>query len=170
MTGEFAFYTAFLLLAAAFSTALWADWHRPLRRILLTVAGLVAMAASLVSFAYLKGMPRNVDYDYLMSAEVKYEVFGVRVIEGTALYVLIAPLGEIVEPIYYMLPWDERTAKLASDLLQARNRVNEKGGRVIMEFRYEKSLETREPMFYDLPMPALPPKPEPEGRAEEFEL
>lgn len=82
------------------------------------------------------------------------EVLWYRLDEGKAIYVLIA--GE--PPLYLALPWNMATAEALYAADRARSAMGQgarlKAGRKL----FEPSLETREPMVYPDPPPALPPK------------
>ena len=168
--GDVAFYVMLVALFGTFGLALWADWSRHGYRLVLSAVGAIASVAAIVSFVFVKGTPRVLEYDFTLDADKKYEVLGFKVVEDEAIYVLVSPMDGDDVPVYYEIPWTKRSSRLASDLLDSMNRTRARGGTVVMEFRFEPSLETREPKFYDMPVPAPPPKPVPEGRAEEFEL
>jgi hypothetical protein len=64
---------------------------------------------------------------------------------------------DVVEPRYYTIVWNERTAEELQDALKE---AEENGSSVMMGWPSEPSLELRDaPMFHALPPPALPPKP-----------
>jgi hypothetical protein len=64
----------------------------------------------------------------------------------------------VKEPRAYQLPWDRRTAE---QLQAAARAAAEQQAALRMRLPFEPSLDDREPRFYALPQPALPPKDAP---------
>ena len=62
----------------------------------------------------------------------------------------------IAEPRAYRLPWDQRWPSSCSR--RAREAQRERQPRLRMRLPFEPTLDDREPRFYALPQPALPPK------------
>ena len=87
----------------------------------------------------------------------KSQILGHYTIEDEGIYLLVLKPSE-VEPSYYVLPWDRKTAE---ELQKALKEAEANGTGVEMQWPEEGSLERREPMFHALPQPAMPPKEEP---------
>ena len=69
-------------------------------------------------------------------------------------------LDGIEEPRSYVLPWSRELAQQLQDALQE---AEERESGVRMRLPFEQSLDDREPRFYALPQPALPPKDQLDG-------
>ncbi len=59
-------------------------------------------------------------------------------------------------PTYFKLPWSEKTAEELRKAMEEAQR-----NQTPLMFRFERSLEDREPMFYAMPQPSLPDKQSP---------
>ena len=64
-------------------------------------------------------------------------------------------LPDVPEPRAYVLPWNR---DLAEQLQTALREAEENRSGVQMRLPFEPSLDDRQPKFYALPQPALPPK------------
>jgi len=64
-------------------------------------------------------------------------------------------MPESSEPCAYVLPW---SLQAAQQLQEAMSQAEADGTAVRMTMPFESSLEDREPMFYAVPQPAMPPK------------
>ena len=80
-------------------------------------------------------------------------------VENEAIYVWLVMPGA-TEPCAYALPW---SLEAAQQLQDAMNQAEADGTAVLMGMPFEASLDDREPMFYAMPQPAMPPKDYPEG-------
>lgn len=141
--GAAAVVLALALLAVSGDRPLRARW---------TAAGLAAAFVILgfVAVAALAGRPRPVTVPGLAVREATVLSHVLR--EGEAIYLWLQREGE-AEPLSVVLPWDQQTAE---ELARAAREAEENGSSVGM--RFEPSLEDREPRFYALPQPAMPPK------------
>ena len=70
--------------------------------------------------------------------------------EGT-IYLWLQPEG--CEPTAYRMAWSKDLAQQIQDAIDG---MAAQGGGILL---FERSLETREPKIYPMPVPALPPKP-----------
>lgn len=70
-------------------------------------------------------------------------------------------LPEIEEPRSYKLPWSEDMAK---QLHKAQQDAEAQGTNVQMKKPFEKTVDSREPVFYAAPQAALPPKQAPDDQ------
>jgi hypothetical protein len=107
--------------------------------------------ASLVD---LLSKPKPVDLEWWLTDASEAEVVAARPVENRAIYLWLQ-LPEVSEPRAYVLPWDRTSAE---QLQQALREAERQGGGVQMRLPFEPSLDPREPKFYALPQPALPPK------------
>jgi hypothetical protein len=81
-------------------------------------------------------------------------VLGNSMVEDKAIYLWLQ-LDGVKEPRAYELPWDRRTAE---QLQTAARAAAEQQSALRMRLPFERSLDDRDPRFYALPQPALPPK------------
>jgi hypothetical protein len=81
-------------------------------------------------------------------------------VENQGIYVwLIVPGAS--EPCAYVLPW---SLQAAQQLQEAMSQAEADGTAVRMTMPAEPSLDDREPLFYAMPQPAMPPKDYQDGR------
>ena len=80
-------------------------------------------------------------------------------VENEAIYVWLIMPGSS-EPSAYVLPW---SVEAAQQLQDAMSQAEADGTAVRMAMPFESSLDDREPMFYAMPQPAMPPKDYPDG-------
>jgi hypothetical protein len=100
----------------------------------------------------LLGRPKPLRLEWRDAADA--EVVSAVPVENKAIYVwLIMP--DSSEPCAYVLPWSLQTAQ---QLQEAMSQAEADGTAVRMVMPFESSLEDREPMFYAMPQPAMPPK------------
>lgn len=114
------------------------------------------IALAFIAPATLLSKPKPIDWDWFSSAS-EVAVLGSRIDEGEAIYLWLQ-IPDAEEPRAYSLPFDRKTAEA---LQEAQREAERNGSGVMMRHPFERSLEQREPMFYALPQPALPPKEEP---------
>ena len=98
--------------------------------------------------------PKPVDLEWVLSDTTAAEVVASRLVEDRGIYLWLQ-LPDVFEPRAYVLPWDRASAE---ELQQAMRQAEQRGSAVQMRLPFEPSLEDREPKFYALPQPALPPK------------
>jgi hypothetical protein len=105
----------------------------------------------------LLGQPKPMRLEWRGGAE-EADVLGASMAEGEAIYVLLQyPDG--TPPRYYQIPWSQPAAE---ELQQALRQGQEQGTGVKMTMpggeAGQSGNDTREPMFYAPPQPALPDK------------
>lgn len=103
------------------------------------------------------GQPKPMRLEWRGGAE-EADVLGAAMAEGEAIYVLLQyPDG--TPPRYYQIPWSQPAAE---ELQQALRQGQEQGTGVKMTMpggpTGQSGNDTREPMFYSPPQPALPDK------------
>lgn len=150
-------FTGTLLVAMLLtSISIWAP-----RQVTVRVAALAAailfVPLSYASLASLLSRPKPVSLEWLRGSTAEATVLGSSLQEGVAIFLWLQ-LPDSAEPLAYRLPWSLETAK---QLQQARREAEAKGTGLAMRLPFEPSLDTREPKFYPLPQPALPPKQPP---------
>jgi len=143
-----------VVLAAALATvSIWAP-----RRLLvkLTALGLALafMPAAYGAMVGLLSKPKPASLEWWLSRSGEATVLGSTYQEDEAIYLWLQ-LDGMVEPRAYVLPWSQ---DMAEQLQQASREAQEQGLGVRMRLPFEPSLDDREPRFYALPQPALPPK------------
>ncbi len=74
------------------------------------------------------------------------------VVEGSGIYLWLQR-PDVREPLYYVLPWDEKTAKALQKAIE--ENAQSHGGGVIMQLPYERSWEWRNPVFHPTPQPDI---------------
>lgn len=100
----------------------------------------------------LLGRPKPLRLEWREAADA--QVVSAVPIENEAIYVwLIMPASS--EPIAYVLPW---SVQVAQQLQEAMSQAEADGTAVRMAMPFEPSLDEREPMFYAMPQPSMPPK------------
>ena len=142
-----------LLIATLATVSVWAP------RRLAVKAGALAVAFALMGVSYaamlnLLSKPKPASFEWWLARAAEATVLGSSIVEDEAIYLWLQMDG-IDEPRAYRLPWDTRTA----EQLQAAAREAAEGQTALrMRLPFEKSLDDRDPRFYALPQPALPPK------------
>lgn len=142
------------LLAVALATiCVWSPRRLPLK------AGALALAFALMGTAYgamldLLSRPKPARFEWLLDAAGEATVLGNSMVEGEAIYVWLQ-LDGVDEPRAYRLPWDQH---IAEQLQAAARSAAEQQTALRMRMPFEPSLDEREPRFYAVPQPALPPK------------
>ena len=164
MTAATLLYAALALAAGALVViAIWSP--RPL---VVKLGAIGASAAFLLTgyaaVAELLSRPKPVSLEWAHRASEQAELLGAKAVEGKAIF-LFLQLPGVEEPRAYQIPWRR---ELAEQLQSAQAEAAERGGGVLVERPFEDrggeaSLETREPMFYVPPPPALPPKTAPDA-------
>jgi hypothetical protein len=155
-------FAALAVLAGVLaSISIWAPRQLAIKGAALatTVLFLPLAYASLLD---LLSRPKPIDLEWWQRNAAEATVLASQVQENQGIHLWLQ-LPEVVEPRAYVLPWDQETAER---LQEAQREAAERGSDVRMRLPFEPSLDTREPQFYALPQPALPPKdyadPEPE--------
>jgi hypothetical protein len=136
--------------------------------LILPRAGLVRRALSvgifvlLIALVYggsieLLGRPKPLRLEWRDAADAR--VVSALPVENEAIYVWLM-MSESSEPCAYALPW---SLQAAQQLQEAMSQAEAAGTTVRMTMPFEASLDDREPMFYAMPQPAMPPKEYQEG-------
>jgi hypothetical protein len=122
-------------------------------------AGAVVVAFALMATAYaamldLLSKPKPTTFEWWLTRAAEATVISSSLAEDRAVYVWLKLEG-VPEPRAYALPWDRRVAE---ELQEAARAAAERQSAVRMRLPFETTLDDREPRFYALPQPALPPK------------
>ncbi|MGH6898425.1 MAG: hypothetical protein ACREJ5_18045 [Geminicoccaceae bacterium] len=154
MTGVPQLFAVAAALAATLGLiSIWAP-----RRLAIKGAALATLVLFLplayASLVELLSKPKPVDLEWWQSGAAEAEVLAARQVENQGIYLWLQ-LPEIAEPRAYVLPWDRASAE---QLQRALREAEQQGSGVQMRLPFEPSLDDREPKFYALPQPALPPK------------
>jgi hypothetical protein len=106
----------------------------------------------------LLGRPKPLRLEWRRAADA--QVVSAVPVENQAIYVWLM-MPNPSEPCAYVLPW---SLAVAQQLQEAMSQAEAHGtpARIVMPF--ESSLDDREPMFYAMPQPAMPPKDYQEGQ------
>ncbi len=135
------------------SISIWAP-----RRLWLKLTALGAATLFLpigyLSLAHLLSLPKPVALEWWLTNASSATVLGSAMRENEAIYVWLQ-LEQVAEPRAYALPWNR---DLAEQLQTAQREAGENGSHVQMRLPFEPTLDDREPKFYALPQPPLPPK------------
>ncbi|HET6469771.1 MAG TPA: hypothetical protein VFG43_15460 [Geminicoccaceae bacterium] len=161
MSGMPLFFALAAVLAAVLgSFAVWSPRRLRVKATALCAAGLF-MPLGYAGFADLLSRPKPVEFEWWLAHAEEATVLSSHVREGEALYLWLKVEGSD-EPRAYRLPWNRQ---LAQQLQDASREAESNGSGVRMRLPFEPSLDTREPRFYALPQPALPPKDHERGTA-----
>ena len=163
MTDLTALFAVAAVLAAALATiSIWAPRRLPVK------VGAVVLACAFLPAAYaamvdLLSKPKPASFEWWLDKAGEATVLGSSMVEDEAIYLWLQ-LDGVGEPRAYALPWDQRTAE---QLQAAAREAAEQQAAVRMRLPFEPTLDDREPRFYALPQPALPPKdaPSPPARS-----
>jgi hypothetical protein len=98
------------------------------------------------------GRPKPLQLEWRNAADA--QVVSAVPVENEAIYVWLL-LPDSVAPCAYALPWSVETAQ---QLQEAMSRAETDGTAVRMAMPFESNLDDREPLFYAMPQPAMPPK------------
>ena len=126
---------------------LWVKW---------TAVGAAAlfMPAAYAAFAQLLSLPKPAALEWWQTQAKEAMVLGATMREDQAIFIWLMLPG-VVEPRAYSLPWNR---DLAEQLQAAQRQAEQNGTQVQMRLPFESSLDDREPKFYAMPQPQLPPK------------
>ncbi|MER9234182.1 hypothetical protein NKI56_19135 [Mesorhizobium sp. M0622] len=123
------------------------------RRALSVGIFLTLIAVVYVGASELLGRPKPLTLEWRDTA--KAQVVGAVPVENEAIYVWLTTPGS-TEPRFYVLPWSQQAAQQLQD---AMGKAEADGTGVEMKMQTaDAGLDTREPMFYARPQPALPAK------------
>jgi hypothetical protein len=149
----FLFALAALLAAALASIAIWSPRRLEAKATALACAALF-MPLAYAGMSDLLSRPKPVGMEWWHDQAGEATVLGSQMREGESLFLWLQLAGE-AEPRAYRLPWSQR---MAQELQQAQEEAQRNGTSARMRLPFEPTLDDREPKFYALPQPALPPK------------
>lgn len=166
MTDLTTLFIAVVLVATVLSAiSIWSPRRLPVKVGAVTTAS-VFLPIAYLGFVDLLSKPKPVDLEWFHSQVGDAEVLGSAIHEGQNIF-LYLQMPDVEEPRSYVLPWDRN---LAEQLQSARREAEENGNGVGMRLPFEPSLDDREPKFYALPQPAMPPKDRlPDAPAQQYE-
>jgi hypothetical protein len=147
------FILATLLAGMLALISIWSPRRLPVKLGALSTA-LLLIPVTYAAFASLLSRPKPVDLEWGLAAAEEATVLGSRAEEDQGIYLWLQ-LPESEEPRAYVIPWDRDTAE---QLQEAQREAEQNQSGVKMRMPFERSLDDREPKFYAMPQPALPPK------------
>ena len=125
------------------------------RRAAVSVFFALLIAGLFFGYSDMLGRPKSTRLEVLRSGDKEARVLGSYIVEGSGIYMWLLLPG-VAEPRYYVLPWDEKTARALQAAIQ--DNAHQHGGGVIVQIPFERSWDKREPVFHPLPQPKLPDK------------
>jgi hypothetical protein len=142
-----------VLAAALAAVSVWSPRNMRVKvGALLTAFAL--MGTGYAAMLDLLSKPKPASFEWWLDRADEATVLGNAMVEDRAIYLWLQ-LDGVDEPRAYELPWDRRTAE---QLQQAARSAAEGQTALRMRLPFEKTLDDREPRFYPLPQPGLPPK------------
>jgi hypothetical protein len=147
------FGVGLFVLAVLCSICIWSPRRAGIKLGALALA-LLFVPVGYASLAELMSKPKPVSLEWWLGQADQATVLASSIQEGKGIYLWLK-LAEVDEPRAYVLPWSR---ELAEELQKATREAQSAEGGVGMRLPFEPSLEDREPKFYALPQPALPPK------------
>jgi hypothetical protein len=135
------------------SISIWAPRHLWLKLGAVGTAALF-LPSAYGGFLHLLSRPKPVDLEWWHASAPEATVLGSTMREGEGIYLWLQ-LTDVVEPRAYVLPWSR---DLAEQLQAAQREAERSESRIQMRSPFEPSLDDREPKFYAMPQPTLPPK------------
>jgi hypothetical protein len=145
-----------LLAATLGSVGVWAP-RRPIVKAAAVAVAFVLMGTAYAAMVDLLSRPKPASFEWWLAKARDATVLGSSTVEDKAIYLWLQ-LDGVEEPRSYELPWDTRTAE---QLQTAARAAAERQSALRMRLPFERSLDDRDPRFYALPQPALPPKDAP---------
>ena len=147
-------YVACVALAVTLAAiAIWSP-----RRIMIKIGALAVTLAILPvaygSLASLLSRPKPVTLEWARAQVADATVIASTMQEGIGIYLWLQ-IPDEGEPRAYVLPWNK---KMAQQLQDAQREAQRRGTALNMRSPFEQSWDDRDPKFYALPQPALPPK------------
>ena len=122
-------------------------------------ASVLFLPLAYAAMSELLSKPKPVALEWWQSAADEATVLGSTAKENSGIFLWLQ-LDDVEEPRSYVLPWSR---ELAQQLQDAMEEAEERESGVRMRLPFERSLDDREPRFYALPQPALPPKDQLDG-------
>lgn len=135
------------------SISIWAP-RRLWIKLCAVASATLFMPAVYIALMQLLSMPKPVGFEWWHGQADEATVLASNLQEGKGIYLWLQ-LPDVPEPRAYVLPWSR---DLAEQLQAAGREAVENRSGVQMRLPFEPSLEDREPKFYAMPQPALPPK------------
>jgi hypothetical protein len=158
------FATLAVLTGVMTSISIWAP--RQLRLKLGALgAAVLFLPAAYAGFLHLLSMPKPVALEWWHASVDEATVLASSLREGDGIYLWLQ-LSDASEPRAYLLPWNR---DLAEQLQSARREAEQNDTPLQMRLPFEPSLDDREPKFYAMPQPALPPKDQAEDAPKRYE-
>jgi hypothetical protein len=117
-------------------------------------ASALFLPTAYLGFAALLGQPKPIQLEWWRAKAPEATVLASSFRENQAIYLWLQ-LSGVAEPRAYSLPWSR---DLAEQLQTAQREAAANQTQVQMRLPFEASLEDREPKFYAMPQPAMPPK------------
>ena len=142
-----------VLTAILATVSVWSPRRLPVKVGALLVA-FALMGTGYAAMLDLLSKPKPASFEWWLAAGGDATVLGNSMVEDEAIYLWLQ-LDGVKEPRAYRLPWDRRTAE---ELQTAARAAAERQSSLRMRLPFEPSLDDRDPRFYALPQPALPPK------------
>jgi hypothetical protein len=147
------FATTAVLAALLATVALWSP-RRVVPKLGALALSLALLPTAYAAYAGLLSKPKPVELEWWLASAEEATVLASSIREGEGIYLWLQLAG-VGEPRSYVLPWDRAMAEQLQEAMREAAR-NESG--LAMRLPFEPSLDDREPRFYALPQPAMPPK------------
>ncbi len=147
------FVIALTLAVALASISIWAPRKIWVRTCAVLIA-ILFLPLAYAGFADLLSKPKPVNLEWAHRNVPEATVLAAQLKEGKGIFLWLK-IDEVEEPRSYVLPWDR---KLAEQLQEGMREAEANQNGLRMKMPFEQSLENREPKFYAVPQPALPPK------------
>jgi len=147
------FATVAVLAGLMTSISVWAPRQLWIKATAIGVAALF-LPTAYAGLSRLLSRPKPVQLEWWLAKADEATVLASSFRENEAIYVWLQ-LSGVAEPRAYSLPWNR---DLAEQLQTAQREAAQNQTQVQMRLPFESSLEDREPKFYAMPQPELPPK------------
>ncbi|MCB2054898.1 MAG: hypothetical protein KDE35_11735 [Geminicoccaceae bacterium] len=154
MTSIWEFFALAALVAGFLATvAIWSPKRMPIKLSAVT-ASILFLPLTWAAMSELLSKPKPVDLEWWAEETEEATVLGSTMREEKGIFLWLQ-LDQLDEPRSYVLPWSRQ---LAQQLQEALDEAAESETAVRMRLPFESSLDDREPRFYAMPQPAMPPK------------
>jgi hypothetical protein len=147
------FLAAVALSAFLASITIWSPRNLGVKLVAVAAAALI-MPLAYASFASLLSRPKPINLEWARGVVADANVLSSMSREDEGIYLWLQ-LPDVAEPRSYVLPWSR---SLAQQLQDAKREAERRGSGVMMRLPFEPSIDDREPKFYAMPQPAMPPK------------
>ena len=147
------FVFALVLAGILASISIWAP-RRVWVRTCAVMTAILFLPLAYAGLADLLSKPKPVNLEWAHRNVPEATVLAAQLREGEGIFLWLKIDG-VEEPRSYVLPWDRKVAEQLQEGMRDAE-TNKNGLRMKMPF--ETSLDEREPRFYALPQPVLPPK------------